>query len=309
YLGGSRSEVGDAIAVDGAGNAYVTGGTNSTDFPTTAGAFQTQWASGFDPCGPDPVPPTDVFVTKLNATGTALIYSTYLGGHLDDSGTAIAVDAGGNAYITGWTFSRSDFPTTPGAFQPTSTAVNDCFQGAFAAKLNPAGSQLVYSTFFSWIDEGRAIAVDSNGQAYVTGFTRSPSAFPTTPGAFQTSSAGTQVVFVTKFNAAGSGLIYSTLLGNSSFDSGNGIAVDNAGNAYVTGRVGSGFPTTPGAFQPNFAGGLADAFVTKLNAAGSALIYSTYLGGSDWDNGTAIALDSAGNAYITGAAGSTNFPT
>ncbi len=309
YLGGSRGDGGNAIAVDGAGNAYVTGRTNSTDFPTTLGAFQTQWASGFDPCGPDMPPPTDVFVTKLNATGTALIYSTYLGGHLNDSGTAIAVDAGGNAYITGWTYSRSDFPTTIGAFQPTSTAISDCFQGAFAAKLDPAGSQLVYSTFLSWVDEGHAIAVDSDGQAHVTGVTTSPSAFPTTPGAFQTSSAGASVVFVTKFNAAGSGLIYSTLLGNSSFDTGNGIAVDNAGNAYVTGRAGSGFPTTPGAFQPNFAGGLADAFVTKLNAAGSALIYSTYLGGSDLDNGTAIALDAAGNAYITGAAVSTNFPT
>jgi len=305
YLGGSRGDAGNAIAVDGTGNAYVTGRTNSTDFPTTLGAFQTQWASGFNPCGPDPVPPTDVFVTKLNATGTALIYSTYLGGHLDDSGTAIAVDAGGNVYITGWTFSRSDFPTTMGAFQPTSTAINDCFQGAFAAKLDPAGSQLIYSTFLSWLDAGNAIAVDSNGQAHVTGSTGNPSAFPTTPGAFQTSSAGASVVFVTKFNAAGSGLIYSTLLGNSSNDSGNGIAVDNAGNAYVTGSAGANFPTTPGAFQtgPSGSGG---GFVTKLNPAGSALVYSTLRGNA---LGSAIAIDNAGNAYVTGSAGSTNFPT
>jgi hypothetical protein len=294
YLGGSGDDLGQAIAVDGNGNAYVTGSTNSTDFPTTAGAFQTT-EGGI----------ANAFVAKLNAAGTALVYSTYLGGNVGDEGLGIAVDGSGNAYVTGSTTSKN-FPTTPGAFQTTYGSGQD----AFVAKLNAAGSALVYSTYLgsSGNDQGLGIAVDGSGNAYVTGYTLS-SNFPTTAGAFQTTYGSGQDAFVTKLNASGSALVYSTYLGGSGADQGNGIAVDGSGNAYVTGSTNStGFPTTAGAFQTTYGGG-ADAFVTKLNAAGSALVYSTYLGGSGGDAGNGIAVDGSGNAYVTGSTTAKDFPT
>jgi hypothetical protein len=303
YLSGSGGDLGYAIAADSAGNAYVTGYTASTNFPTTPGAFQTSIGGG-----------SDAFVTKLNPTGAApLVYSTYLGGGGGDIGYGIAVDSAGNAYATGFTNS-TNFPTTPGAFQ-TSSAGNT----AFVAKLNPAGSALVYSTYLggggpcpapTCSDGGRGIAVDSLGNAYVTGNTYSTS-FPTTPGAFQATSPGGNNAFVTKLNPAGSApLLYSTYLGGSGDDDGRGIAVDSQGNAYVTGiTYSTDFPTTAGAFQTTYAGG-GDAYVTKLNPAGSAqLLYSTFLGGSLTDFAQGIAVDSAGNAFVTGGTESTNFPT
>jgi hypothetical protein len=309
YLGGSGSDFGTAIAVDGAGNAYVAGQTSSSSFPTTAGAVQPTYGGGF----------TNAFVTKLNPAGTAIVYSTFLGGNgLDgDFGTGVAVDAAGNAYVTGTAFS-SNFPTTPGAFQ---TTLGSIFGGnAFVTKLNPAGTALVYSTYLGGSgssstlegDHGTGIAVDAAGNAYVTGGTSSGN-FPTTPGAFQTAFGGSMSnAFVTKLNPAGTALLYSTYLGSSGSvfpgDSGRGIAVDAAGNAYVTGETTSStFPTTPGAFQTAFGGGMGNAFVTKLNPAGTALAYSTYLGGSGRGNG--IAVDAAGNAYVTGGTSSGNFPT
>jgi len=301
YLGGSGGEGGSAIAVDAGGNAYVTGGTGSIDFPTTAGAFQATLAGGS----------SNVFVTKLDPTGSALVYSTYLGGSgtSGDGASGIAVDGAGNAYVAG-TASSNDFPTQA-AFQPT-LAGGDRYGAAngFVTKLDPSGSSLVYSTYLGGtstraFDAAAAIAVDAGGNAYVTGRTTSEN-FPTTPGAFQStigSSAPTdfpQDAFVTKFNSAGS-LVYSTYLGGSGTDYGMGIAVDAAGNAYVTGYAGStDFPTTAGAYQPAFTGGGGDAFVTKLDPTGSALVYSTYLGSFDAD-GDAIAVDAAGNAYVTGA--------
>jgi hypothetical protein len=220
YLGGSSYDLGQAIAVDSAGSAYVTGSSQSTDFPTTTGAFQTALPG-----------PANVFVSKLNAAGSGLVYSTYLGGSSGENGYGIAVDSGGSAYVTGRTFS-TDFPTTTGAYQ-TSNASGGCCD-----------------------------------------------------------------VFVTKLNAAGSGLVYSTYLGGSNADYAYGIAVDSVGSAYVTGATYStNFPTTTGAYQtanssnPSYSD---DAFVTKLNAAGSGLVYSTYLGGSDIDEGHAIAVDSGG---------------
>src|SRR3989449_673084 len=293
FLGGSNDDRGFGIAVDAAGNAYVTGGTGSINFPTTPGAFQTTSGGG------------DAFVTKLDPTGAALVYSTYLGGSSCDSANGIAVDATGSAYVTGRTVSIN-FPTTPGAFQ---TTLN--FTDAFVTKLNPAGSALVYSTYLggSRSDEGHAIAVDAAGSAYVTGLTLSFN-FPTTPGAFQTTTGGGGGdAFVTKLNADASALGYSTYLGGNSIDFGNGIAVDTAGNAYLTGDTTSrNFPTTPGATQPDF-GGDRDAFVTKLDPTSSALVYSTYLGGSGSDQGFGIAVDTAGSAYVTGSSFSTNFPT
>jgi hypothetical protein len=295
YIGGSGGEDGFGIAVDSSGNAYVTGRTFSTDYPVTPGALQTTHGGGGW---------TDVFVTKLNATGTALVYSTYIGGIYDDVGYGIAVDGSGNAYVTGRT-SSTNYPVTPGAFQRT----NGGYWDVFVTKLNAAGTALVYSTYIGgsdW-DEGNAIAVDSSGNAYVTGRTSSPD-YDVTPGAFQTTKGGYWDVFVTKLNATGTTLVYSTYIGGSNNDEGYGIAVDGSGNAYVTGWTGStDYDVTPGAFQTTKEG-YEDVFVTKLNATGTALVYSTYIGGIYDDVGYGIAVDGSGNAYVTGSTSSTNYP-
>jgi hypothetical protein len=299
YLGGSNIEFGHDIAVDGAGRAYVAGVTGSTDFPTTAGAFQTTNAGGEMFNG-------DAFVAKLNASGSGLVYATYLGGSADEQRVDVAVDDAGSAYVTGDTTS-TDFPTTAGAAQTTSAGDID----AFVTKLDAAGSGLVYSTYLggSSLDAGTGIAVDGAGSASVTGFTLSTN-FPTTAGAVQTTYAGGNGdAFVTKLNAAGSGLVYSTYLGGSDVDTGFGIAVDGAGSAYVTGSARTSFPTTAGAAQTTYAGGNGDAFVTKLNAAGSGLVYSTYLGGSSDEVGDGVAVDGAGSAYVAGSTASTDFST
>jgi hypothetical protein len=291
YLGGSGYDEGHGIAVDSSGNAYVTGYTQSSDFPT-ASALQPAFGGNYD-----------AFVTKLNAAGSALVYSTYLGGSAADGGNGIAVDSSGNAYVTGYTAS-SDFPTAS-ALQPALAAYED----AFVAKLNAAGSSLVYSTYLggSGEDYRNGIAVDSSGNAYVAGDTTS-SNFPTA-SALQPTLGGFYDAFVAKLNAAGSALVYSTYLGGSADDySYGGIAVDSSGNAYVTGLTASSDFPTVGALQPALAA-YEDAFVTKLNAAGSALIYSSYLGGSDYDGGNGIAVDSSGNTYVAGYTFSSDFPT
>jgi hypothetical protein len=308
YLGGSGVDRGNGIAVDGSGNAYITGSTESTDFPTTPGTFQTTCNGGSN-CATD----GDAFVTKLNPSGSALVYSTFLGGSKTDAGRGIAVDSSGNAYVTGSTAS-ADFPVTSGAFQTTPG-------GIFVTKLNSSGSALVYSTYLggnSNTDTGQGIAVDGSGNAYVTG--AAGSGFPTTSGALQTTCGGGSLcyyvdAFVTKFNASGSALVYSTYLGGSYADIGNGIALDRSGNAYVTGSTASpDFPITPGAFQTScnnkYPNCIAEgaAFVTELNALGSALVYSTYLGGSSHESASGIAVDSSGNAYVTGQTTSTDFP-
>jgi hypothetical protein len=298
YLGGSARDQAYGIAVDGAGNAYVTGYTESTDFPTTEGAFQTVYGGGV----------RDAFVAQLSADGTALAYSTYLGGSAHDEARAITVDSAGNAYVTGFTAS-TDFPTTEGAFQPAHQG--DFVLSAFVTKLSGDGTALVYSTYLGGsggYDVGYGIAVDGAGNAYVTGGTGSID-FPTTPGAFQTTLRGTNA-FVSKLSGDGTALVYSTYLGGSGGDTGGGVAVDGAGNAYVAGSTSSNnFPTTPGAFQTSNRGGVFDAFVSKLSGDGTALVYSTYLGGFARDQALGIALDGAGNAYVTGFTNSTNFPT
>ena len=294
YLGGTNGDLVRGISVDGAGNAYITGYTYSTDFPTTTGAYQPNYAGNLD-----------AFVTKLNPTGTALVYSTYLGGTNTDYGYGVAVDGAGNAYITGYT-SSTNFPTTPGAYQTSNAGNGD----AFITKLNPTGNGLVYSTYLGGTsdDYGYGVAVDGAGNAYITGRTSSTN-FPTTPGAYRTSYAGNGDVFVTKLNPTGNGLAYSTYLGGTQYDYGFGVAVDGAGNAYITGTtLSTNFPTTPGAYQTNYAGD-GDVFVTKLNPTGTALAYSTYFGGTSDDDGWGVAVDGAGNAYITGSTYSTNFPT
>jgi hypothetical protein len=296
YLGGSGLDKGFAIAVDNAGSTYLTGVTSSGNFPTTPGAFQTSLGGR-----------SNAFVTKINPAGSALVYSTYLGGNADDNyfgAAGIAVDSKGNAYVTGGTDS-SNFPTK-NPLQPYGGG-ND----AFVSKINSTGSALVYSTFLggSNEDRGYGIALDSAGNAYVTGSTQSTN-FPTM-NPLQPSNAGPVNAFVSKINPTGSAFVYSTYLGGTGSDYGFGIAVDGTGSAYITGRAGSNFPTTPGAFQTTFGGGIADAFVSKINSAGSALVYSTYLGGSDYDDnyGGGIAVDSAGNAYVTGDTRSGDFPT
>ena len=304
-IGGASHETGVGIAVDTAGNTYVTGVTQSPDFPTTSGAFDRSGAaSNF----------LDAFVTKLNPTGTALVYSTFLGGGNFEWGRDIEIDAAGNAYVAGQTQS-SDFPTTGGAFDP-SFNVDSCPRcgidqyDAFVTKLNPAGSGLVYSTFLGGfdIDDALGIALDSSGAAYVGGETGS-SNFPTTPGAFDTSRNGAYDAFITKLNAAGSALVYSTLLGGLEVDFVGDVTVDTAGNVFAMSSTRSAdFPTTAGAYDTTINGAF-DVALTKLNPAGSALVYSTFLGGSDMDGGGEVAVDSAGNAYVAGGTISPDFPT
>jgi uncharacterized protein (TIGR03437 family) len=294
FFGGSQADAGTGtgIAINSAGEAYVTGTTQSSDFPTTPAALRRESNAGS-------------FVTKLNATGTMLAYSTYLD-NVRAEAYAIAVDDAANAYVAGTTFS-TDFPTTPGAFQTVLGGSND----AFLAKLNATGSAFVYSTFLggSDIESASSVAVDHSGNVYITGGGKSVD-FPTTPGAFQTEKAPgeSEDAFVAKVNAAGSQLVYASYLGGSGAEGAFDIVIDGSTNAYLTGITSStDFPSTSGAFQRALRGG-SDAFVTKLNPQGSKLVYSTYLGGRGADNGTGIAVDSAGKAYVLGNTISVDFP-
>jgi hypothetical protein len=232
-----------------------------------------------------------------------LSYSTLLGG-ANDYGYAIAVDASGSAYVTGYTYSAT-FPTTAGSYQTTLRGYVD----AFVAKLNSTGTALVYSTFLGGndYDYGYAIAVNSSGNAYVAGYTNSAD-FPTTPGVVRNSIAASDT-FVTELNPAGNGLVYSTFLGGSDYDYASAIALDTSGNAYIAGYTySSDFSTTVGAFRSSLSGSV-DSFVTKLNVGGTSLLYSTYLGGSGFDYSSSIAVDSSGNAYVAGYTDSLTFPT
>ena len=300
YLGGSVYEAGNCITIDSSGNAYVTGETDSTDFPVTAGVYQSQNHGG-----------ATTFVTKLNPTGTALVFSTYLGGSSSEAGNGIAVDSSGFPYITGFTTSI-DFPATAGAFQRSNKSSNST--NAFVTKLKTDGSGYIYSTYLggSVYEVANGIVVDSSGSAYITGYTASTD-FPITPGAFQGSnqSSGRANAFVTKLSASGGLLTYSTYLGGSGYESGNSIAIDSSGNAYVTGYTGStNFPTTSSAYQrTNTSAAGSSAFVTKLNADGTSLLCSTYLGGTGYESGSGIAIDPSGDAFLTGYTVSADFPT
>lgn len=311
-LGGSGTDVANGIAVDSNGHAYLTGQTDSPNFPTTVGVIERTSPGS-----------TVAFVTKFNWDGSSVDYSTYFGGTAGRTvGNRIRVDSSGNAYIAGQTTS-SDLPVSTSAFQKMLNGSSD----AFAAKLNAGGNALVYSTYLggSGSDGANGIAINSAGNAYVTGYTGS-SNFPTTVGVFQSTkhSASGSDVFVTQLNTTGSALVYSTYLGgsdqntsNSNGQIGNSIAVDGSGNAYVSGTtLSSTFPVTAGAFQRTFGGAgdfpTGDVFVTKLNTTGTALVYSTYLGGSDDEDVGShgdMTIDSAGNAYVTGDSMSSNFPT
>ncbi|MFC2101717.1 SBBP repeat-containing protein [Bacteroidota bacterium] len=305
YLGGSKHDYGNGIAIDSDNQAHITGYTYSSDFPTTPGAYDQSFNS-FDSYA------IDVFVTKLNSSGSGLKYSTFIGGQKGDVANGIAVDASGLAYITGNTMKGPnplrDYPTTTGAYDESHNGDWD----VFVTKFNSSGSRLIYSTFLggeSGGESGLGIAVDAFDQAYITGYTKTLD-FPTTPRAYDKSFNGLVDVFVTKLNSSGSKLIYSTFLGGNHHDQGYGIAVDASGQAYVTGMAASSdFPTTPGAYDTLPDAPHTDAFITKLNSIGSELIYSTFLGGSNQDQGYGIAVDASGQAYVTGYTYSSDFPT
>ncbi|HEY2858397.1 MAG TPA: SBBP repeat-containing protein [Terracidiphilus sp.] len=331
YLGGSaiadtlhqQGDYGHAIAVDSAGNAYITGWTYSANFPVTAGTFQqgSKTAQYGRATG---------FATKLNPSGTKLLYSTFLGGSLLDEPNAIAIDSAGDAFISGITFS-GDYPVSPGAFQQLNRSAPVDGFNAFVTKLNPTATALVYSTYLGGgYDKGlnlgtsywtNPIAVDSSGDAYVAGISGSGN-FPVTAGVFQPAnhSASGYAITLTKLNPSGSGLIYSTYLGGSTGSFSEGLAIDAQGNAYVAGfTADTDFPVTTGAFQThNNATGApsylsnTSGFVSKVNPTASALVYSTYIGGTGgpWgaDGLLAMAVDSAGRAYATGYATSADYP-
>jgi hypothetical protein len=298
YLGGNGGIDGNrinGIAVDASGSAYVAGLTNSTTFPTTPGAFQVSNHNSLH----------TAFVSKLHPDGSSLDYSTYLSGSQQDEAKAIVLGAHGNAYVAGFT-SSTDFPVTSGAFQNKQNSATD--SNGFVTELNAAGSELVYSTYLggSVQDQVRAIALDKSGNAWVTGYSAS-SDFPVTSGAFQSSQGA---VFVSKLNADGTSLAYSTFLGEPEdvgVPGGNGITVGPSGDIFIAGSSGPNFPVTPGAFQTTGWAG-ASGFVTRLNAAGTALVTSTYLGGSVGAFVNALAIDAGGNAYVAGQTTSTDFP-
>ena len=303
FLGGTGTDIGMGIGRDAAGNIYLTGYTNSTDFASTNGSAN---AGSYD-----------VFVTKLSPAGDQILYSTYLGGTGDDRGWSLAADSAGNVYLTGRTGS-ADFPTSSGAAQAN-------FAGgswdAFVTKLDTNGS-LLYSTFVGGsANENdspllgynlRSIGVDDDGSAWITGITQSTN-FPMESAAQSTFGGGNRDAFVTRLAPDGKSFEYSTFLGGTSDDRAQALVVA-AGNAYVTGFTNSNdFPTSNGALQTNRAGGW-DNFVTKLDgnfSGSSSLAYSTYLGGTSDDYGQAIAVDTAGHAYVTGLtwSGGRNFPT
>jgi len=298
YLGSSASwEYGYRIAVDSTGNAYVTGNTQSPNFPTTLGTYQSVFKGG-----------EDVFVTKLNSTGTALIFSTYIGGSGWDYGYGISVDPTGNVYITGNT-SSSDFPTIIGAYQTTNNGNMD----GFVVKLNSTGTTLLYSTYLggSSNEYVEDIAVDPLGNAYITGEVESTD-YPTTLGAYQTTNNGNFDVFISKVNTTGTALLFSSYLGGTDNDNSLGygnIELDTNNNIYLTGRTKSvDYPTTSGAYQTANKGNW-DVFVSKFNSAGTSLLYSTYLGGTGDDGGHGIVLDTINNVYLCGETDSSDFPT
>ncbi len=296
YLGGGSTDIGYSISIDKLGNSYVTGKTYSSTFPTTPGVYNRTYSGSYD-----------IFVSKLNHNGSQLIFSTYLGGNHNDYAYDITLEPNGNSFITGTTRS-ADFPVTQNAYD---TSKNSGYS-PFVAKLNHNGSKLIYSTFVhgssSSGDEGQAIAIDSLGNAYVAGITSSND-FDTTTGAFDTGYNGLGDGFVFKLNQTGQKLVYSTYIGGTNLDNCFDISVDATGNVYVTGETSSkDFPNTTGAFD-NSLNGSYDGFILKLNQTGKGVIYSTYIGGSSDDHGYSLAIDSKGNALITGETNSMDFPT
>ena len=324
YLGGSDYNYATGIAVDASGYTYITGYSSSVDFPVSGGV-QGVFAGGSCNTEVNTTPCFDAFVAKLNPQGTGLVYSTYLGGTGDDEGVRIAVDTSGQAYVAGFTDSL-DFPTAGplqgsngGGACGTTAYPTPCYD-AFVAKLAASGSSLVYSTYLGGTgdDFASSIAADSSGNAYVGGLT-SASNFPVTYGALQTSYGGGPFDgFVAKINPTGSSLVYSTYLGGSQEDHVNGIVLDSSGDAFLTGQTNSSNFPVKGGFEAQYTAASCgsalsnfpcfEGFVSELNPTGSALVYSSYLGGTAASYGSDIALDSTGAAYIAGWTTSKDFP-
>ncbi|RKX62260.1 MAG: hypothetical protein DRP41_07475, partial [Thermodesulfobacteriota bacterium] len=268
--------------------------TYSSDYPTTSGAYDESHNGYYD-----------VFVSRLNSSLSSLLSSTFIGGSDDEYGYSIALDRGGNVYITGETYS-SDYPTTSGAYDESFNGDED----VFVSRLNSSLSNLLSSTFIggSSYDYGYCIALDGGGNVYITGETES-SDYPTTSGAYDESFNGDDDVFVSKLNSSLSTLLASTFIGGSGGDYGYSITLDGSGNVYVTGYTkSSNYPTTSGAYDEGYNGG-SDVFVSRLNSSLSTLLASTFIGGSDDDRGYCIALDRGGNVYITGYTHSSDYPT
>ncbi|MEK6373212.1 MAG: SBBP repeat-containing protein [Acidobacteriota bacterium] len=326
-LDGSDSDVARDVFVDASRNVYVTGFTNSTDFPTSPGALYgsnqatSDWYSEGSP---------DAFVAKYDASGNR-VFSTYLGGKRDDAGSAVTVDGSGNVYVAGttgpgrrqgWGDAGLAFPFTPGAYKSNYPACSGCSgSDVFIAKLNPTGSALLYAAHVagSTTQHPSAIAVDANNNVYVAGDTKSPHtayAFPTTAGALQRRSATATAYdfFVLKLNAAGSSLIYSTLFGGQGTETLAGLAIDSTGAAWIGGSTTStDMRVSPNAFQANSGGAppqvtRTDGYLAKINPQGTALLYGTYLGGDNSDEITAVTVDVEDNVYIAGETSSSNFP-
>jgi uncharacterized protein (TIGR03437 family) len=337
YLGGSGDDFAAGIAVDTAGNAWVTGGTSSPNFPVTATAFQPRYGGAG---GNQLMRMGDAFLSKIGPNGDTLLYSTYFGGSLDDFGSAVALDTSGNIYVTGATSSR-DFPVQQpfqGTFRgaggeqvfPRYGVVPFDAGDVFIAKFSATNQALVFSTYLggSLDDQPTGIAVDSSGSAYVVGYTLSND-FPTTAGAYQRVNRGSNLAenifwnfgdgFIVKLNPAGNQLVYSTLLGGTGDDFISSVAIDSTGAVYVTGATCSAdFPTTTGVYQNRMKGPfsapvadvlIGDAFLAKLNPQGTGLVFSTFLGGTGDDAGTAVRLDALGNIYVAGFTNSNDFPT
>jgi hypothetical protein len=302
FIGGSGDETASSVSIDARGDVYLSGSTSSANLPVTEAAPQRAYGGG-----------GDAFVTKLSRDGERLLFSTYLGGTGEDSLQGMAVDGDRSIYVAGRTRS-SDFPVTAGALQVSRRGPRD----GWVAKLRTAPGALLFSTYIGGSDDDvmRRLAIDANGAIYVTGNTFSTD-FPTTPGAFQPAFAGAGTgnqrfgdAFVAKIDPSGSSLQYSTYLGGPNGEIAGGIAVDRAGAAYVTGiAFFTGFPTTPGAYRPQPAGGQADVFVTKIAPDGERLVYSTFVGGSENEEAFAIAVDTLGNAHLVGSTVSADFPT
>jgi hypothetical protein len=339
FVGGSGDDLGSGIAVNAsAGTVYVAGITTSTDFPVTAGVVQPTSGS---PAGTDcntvsstNTPCTDGFVFELNSSGTPL-YATYLGGNNDDGAFGVAIDAAGDAYVAGFTYSVN-FPLKSALYSMLNgTATNSSapYEDAFVSEINPTGTQLVYSTFLGGgnNDFATGITVDGSGNAYIAGGTSS-SDFPLSTGAYQTkcgtdgacNASGGLVfsdVFVTELGTGGGTLSYSTYLGGSSDDYALALGLDGLGNIYVTGQTTDDNPNVTtddfpivGGFDTQYGGSGAaasNAFVSEITPAGKGnadLVYSSYLGGSTADAGLGIVADGAGNAYVTGSTLSGDFP-
>jgi hypothetical protein len=292
YIGGIGNDIGNDIVVSGAGTAYITGSTDSINYPVVTPTIAAQ------------VGGTDAFLTKLTSGGNGIVYSTYWGSTGFEEGTGVTVDPADNAYICGNT-SAPDFPTqTP--FQAALAGGMD----AFMTKFSVAGNSIVYSTYLGGAGDDRAtdMTVADDAAVFVVGSTTSAN-FPTTAASVQPALAGGRDAFLTHFSLAGNALLYSTFLGGPGDDEAFGIVIDAPMNAYLTGRTNSQIFPTLNPAQEFFGGGLYDAFVARINPPGTALVYSTYLGGSGDDQGHGIAIDGALNTFVTGGTTSADFPT